>query len=98
MAVTLKFLNFKHKSVESLNIKKLQWVKWEEVDLEHERLEEGGCPKLYWTEKHMRKRGVPPKKKLRPDTNPKARRKRCGEERRSHESKTRRNMQDGNRS
>ena len=67
MAVTLKFLNFKHKSVESLTIKKLQWVKWEEVDLEHERLEEGGCPKLYWTEKHMHKRGVPPKKKLRPD-------------------------------
>ena len=74
MAVTLKFLNFKHKSVESLTIKKLQWVKWEEVDLEHERLEEGGCPKLYWTEKHMRKRGVPPKRKLRPDTKPKGRR------------------------
>ena len=60
--------------------------------MEHERLEEGGCTK------HMRMRGVPPKRKLRPDTKPKGRRERCGEERRSHESKTRRNVQDGNRS
>ena len=41
------------------------WGKWEEDDLECERLEEGTCPKPYWTEKQMRRRGEPQRKKMR---------------------------------
>ena len=41
------------------------WGKWEEDDLEYERLEEGTCPKPYWTEKQMRRRGEPQRKKMR---------------------------------
>ena len=38
------------------------WGKWEEEDLECEKLEET-CPKPYWSEKIMRRRGQPPRKK-----------------------------------
>ena len=41
------------------------WGKWEEDDLEYERLEEGTCPKPYWTEKQMRRRGEPQRKTMR---------------------------------
>ena len=41
------------------------WGKWEEDDLECERLEEGTCPKPYWTEKQMRRRGEPLRKRMR---------------------------------
>ena len=41
------------------------WGKWEDDDLEYERLEEGTCPKPYWTEKQMRRRGEPQRKKMR---------------------------------
>ena len=43
------------------------WGKWEEDDLECERLEEGTCPKPYWTEKQMRRRGEPLRKRMRQD-------------------------------
>ena len=41
------------------------WGKWEEDDLEYERLEERACPKPYWTEKQMKRRGEPQRKKMR---------------------------------
>ena len=41
------------------------WGKWEDDDLEYERLEEGTCPKPYWTEKQMRRRGEPQRKRMR---------------------------------
>ena len=41
------------------------WGKWEEEDLECERLEEGTCPRPYWTEKRMKRRGEPKRKKRR---------------------------------
>ena len=43
------------------------WGKWEDDDLEYERLEEGTCPKPYWTEKQMRRRGEPQRKRMRRD-------------------------------
>ena len=53
---------------ENVNIKgedAILWGKWEEDDLECERLEEGTCPKPYWTEKQMRRRGEPMRKRMR---------------------------------
>ena len=45
------------------------WGKWEEENLEYERLEEGTCPcpRPYWTEKQMKKRGKPKRKKIKMD-------------------------------
>ena len=40
------------------------WEKWEEEDLECERLEEGIYPRPYWTEKQMKRRGEPKRKRL----------------------------------
>ena len=42
------------------------WGKWEETDLEEEKLEET-CPRPVWTDKQMKRRGEPPKKKIRRD-------------------------------
>ena len=42
------------------------WGKWEESDLEEEKLEEA-CPKPMWTNSQMKRRGEPPKKKIRRD-------------------------------
>ena len=53
---------------DNVNIKgedAILWGKWEHDDLEYERLEEGTCPKPYWTEKQMRRRGEPQRKKMR---------------------------------
>ena len=33
--------------------------------MEYERLEEGTCPRPYWTEKQMKRRGEPQRKKMR---------------------------------
>ena len=44
------------------------WGKWEERELEEEKLEEA-CPRPVWTEKQMKRRGEPPKKKIRRDEN-----------------------------
>ena len=56
---------------ENVNIKgedAILWGKWEEDDLECERLEEGTCPKPYWTEKQMRRRGEPLRKRMRQES------------------------------
>ena len=53
---------------DNVNIKgedAILWGKWDEDDLECERLEEGACPKPYWTEKQMRRRGEPQRKRMR---------------------------------
>ena len=42
------------------------WGKWEESDLEEEKLEEA-CPRPMWTNSQMKRRGEPPKKKIRRD-------------------------------
>merc|ERR1712020_391008 len=42
------------------------WGKWEESDLEEEKLEEA-CPRPVWTNSQMKRRGEPPKKKIRRD-------------------------------
>ena len=42
------------------------WGKWDETDLEEEKLEEE-CPRPAWTAKQMRRRGEPPRKKIRRD-------------------------------
>ena len=41
------------------------WGKWEEEDLEYKILEEGTCPRPYWTKKQMKRRGEPKRKKMR---------------------------------
>ena len=40
------------------------WGKWDEGELEEEKMEEE-CPKPNWSDKQMRRRGEPPRKKLR---------------------------------
>ena len=42
------------------------WGKWEESDLEEEKLEEA-CPRPVWSNSQMKRRGEPPKKKIRRD-------------------------------
>jgi hypothetical protein len=42
------------------------WGKWEESDLEEEKLEEA-CQRPVWTNSQMKRRGEPPKKKSRRD-------------------------------
>ena len=42
------------------------WGKWEEIDLEEEKLEEA-CPRPVWTDKQMKRRGESPKKKIKKD-------------------------------
>ena len=42
------------------------WGKWDETDLEEEKLEDA-YPRPTWTEKQMRRRGEPPRKKIRRD-------------------------------